>query len=292
MGKSSPKPPAAPDPAATTAAQAAANKEAIQESARVNAVDINSPYGNVTYTKDADGIPTAQNIALTPQGQSIYNTQQDITGTLSSKARDLAGYLPTDQFSLDGIPGLSSDGDMEALRGRVEQSQFDRAMNLLNPQFERDARSLDDTLYNRGMPMGSGEAYDYETGRLRETQADTRLKAAQDAIALGGQEASRQFGLSQAARQQGIADALTERNQPFNEMSAYLQGSPALGQPAQPGLPQYQVPAADAAGNIWNAYNANYNNYAARQQGGNNLLGGLFSLGSAAIGSPWFGGLF
>ena len=59
MGKKSPKAPAAPDPAATAAAQGAINRETAIAQARLNQYDEVTPYGSSTYTptgKTIDGI--------------------------------------------------------------------------------------------------------------------------------------------------------------------------------------------------------------------------------------------
>ncbi len=55
MGKSSPKAPAAPDPAATAAAQTASNKETAYWNAVLNNVNQVTPYGNLTYKQNAGG---------------------------------------------------------------------------------------------------------------------------------------------------------------------------------------------------------------------------------------------
>lgn len=55
MGKSSPKAPAAPDPAATAAAQTATNKETAYWNAVLNNVNQVTPYGNLTYTQSGGG---------------------------------------------------------------------------------------------------------------------------------------------------------------------------------------------------------------------------------------------
>lgn len=53
--KSSPKAPAAPDPAATAAAQTASNKDTAYWNAVLNNVNQVTPYGNLTYTQSGGG---------------------------------------------------------------------------------------------------------------------------------------------------------------------------------------------------------------------------------------------
>ena len=104
MGKKSPSIPAPPDPAKTIAAQTQANKEALRESARINAVDIYSPYGSVTYDQDKHGIPTAQHTTLSEPWAQAFANQGDIASQLSDTARLRAEGVTTQDFSFDSLP--------------------------------------------------------------------------------------------------------------------------------------------------------------------------------------------
>src|SRR5690606_19668276 len=88
---------------------------------------------------------------------------------------------------------------------------------------------------------------------------------------------------TQAQRQQGINETLTQRSQPLNELAALIQGAPAIGTPQFNTPAQYGVQPADVMGATavnqqgrWNAYNA-------AQQQQNAMLSGLFGLGGAGI---------
>lgn len=107
--KSSAPPPV--DVNATAAAQTAANKAAIEASAKVNAVDIEGPYGSTTYTRDANGVPIKQTTALSDSSKAIYDQQQVIgkqladIGTSRLQGIDMSNYstagLPYDPRSVD-----------------------------------------------------------------------------------------------------------------------------------------------------------------------------------------------
>ena len=45
--------------------------------------------------------------------------------------------------------------------------------------------------------------------------------------------------------------------------------------------------STDVSGNMWNAYQANLDRWNAQQAGTNNIMSGLFGLGSAALGNPY-----
>jgi len=78
MSKSSPKTPAAPDPAKTAAAQTASNKETALWSSALNNVNQYTPYGNMTWTLgNADQTPGASS---TPSTTSGSTTSQSNSG--------------------------------------------------------------------------------------------------------------------------------------------------------------------------------------------------------------------
>lgn len=94
-----------PEPVSqTVAAQKDANKDAIETSARINAVDIYSPYGSTTYTKDATGIPTAQTTTLNPDSQYIYDKQLDIGKTMADTAYGRLNGISSTPYTMAGMP--------------------------------------------------------------------------------------------------------------------------------------------------------------------------------------------
>ncbi len=305
-------PPPAPDPAQLASAQGQANIDAIRESARINAIDEFTPYGSLTYERDSRGVPTSRTVALSPEQQRLLTSQTGLANTLAGLAQNQAGFIPQDRFSLAGLPEFASSidfsgipqapgiDDFSADAARVEQATYDRGLSLLQPELDRQRSSLEQSLADRGLPM-TGEAYNTALDRFDTAQGETLSRLAQDAVLAGRGEQSRLFGLGQqarqqaiseqlsdaalgqSARQQGISDALTERGQPFNELSAFLQGSPALQTPNFAPTPQYQVAPPDVLGANQIALNAQQNAYNQQQALNQAGLGGLFGLGSASI---------
>ena len=106
-------------------------------------------------------------------------------------------------------------------------------------------------------------------------------RLAQDAAILQGDLAAGGFG--NQARDAFINELILQRNQPFNELSAFLQGSPSAPTPNFMQQPAFQMQAADLVG-----LQASANQSAASRQAG--LFGALGtlggSLGSAAILAP------
>lgn len=78
-----------------------------------------------------------------------------------------------------------------------------------------------------------------------------------------------------ARRQQALQEQFALRNQPINEITALLSGS----QVAAPNFNQFQpqaFPVTDVAGNIWQNYQGQMNNYNQQMGARNSLLGNLF----------------
>ena len=257
MGKQSA--PQIPDPYKTANAQSQADIKAIQESAKVNAVDQYAPWGSTTFTRDANGVPTKQTINLGSAEQQFYNTSNTIKNALAGKAQGLMNYLPGDKFS----------GPDNGAGDKIAQTLYERKYNLIAPELERADNQLKLQLSERGIPIGS-EIYNDEMNRLNRARSDTLASIAQDATLASGNEYDRQ-----------LANMLTIRNQPFNEVSAFLQGAPAMPTPQFQGSPAYQVQAPNIAGLINDNYKNQLDAYNNQQS---SLSEGLFGIGKAIIG--------
>lgn len=137
--------------------------------------------------------------------------------------------------------------------------------NLASSQFQNQA-------------LGQAQAMDL--GRMQAGN-----QASQQQFAMNSQQAAQQNAL----RQQAIAEQMQRRGMSLNEMNALLTGQ----QVNMPQMPNFMQAGRAETPNILGAtqmgYDAALGQYNANQAGFSNLLGGLFSLGGAAMGAP---GLF
>lgn len=285
MGKSSPSQPAAPDPYATAAAQAAANKEAAIAGANINMVNQYTPQGSLEYTqrgKAEDGTPQySATQTLSPEQQALYDLTaqagQKYGETANAQLDAVSGKLsqPLDYSTLGAAPTIN-----ENTRQATAQAMYDR----LNPQFDRDQAALETRLANQGIQIGS-EAYSAAMGDFNRAKNDARL--ATESQALG--QASQLYGLESTARDRAINEMTQQRQIPLNELAAMLSGSQVQG-PQFVNTPQSQIAPADIAGMTYanysgaqNAYNQNMANSRANTQGLYSLLGA----GAQAGGWAW-----
>lgn len=293
MGSKSSSPPPAPDPAKTAAAQGAANLETAIAQGYLNAANVTSPFGNVTYDTtgtvkvgDKDVPRFEQNIELNPEQQR----QLDLQNSLRERALQLGGGVlenvgsATDSpFNLNGLPQAPGMDDFSADRDKVTQAIIARNQ----PMMDRNRDRLANQLANQGLSIGS-EAYGAAMDDLGRSENDFNLAA----IERGGAEQSRLFGLGQAARQQGIQERTLERSQPINEYATLL----GLGGNVQ--TPQFgqfnpgNIAPTDIAGPMNLQYGNQMAGWQANQQANQATMGGLFGLAGAGLGAGLMPGGF
>lgn len=255
---STPTPPPPPDPTATAAAQSQMNKDTAIAQNNLNTVNQVTPQGSINYSTNgynSDGTPirTATQ-TYSPGEQNVYD--------LGLKTRQNVGQIGVDQSSrigtLLGTPvNLSNDA--------TESRLMDLGRKRLDPVLAQRTAATENDLINRGITPGT-EAYD------RAMKADTQGKNdAYDQLLLGGHS-------------QAVQEALTERNQPINEITALMSGS-QVSQPNFVGnTPQANVAPTDYLGAVNSSNQAAFNNYNAQMTQQNAMIGGLAGLGGAALG--------
>ena len=272
---SPPKPPPAPDYAGAAQAQGAANVETARLEGRMNRPDVVSPY-DITRVTDLPDDRFLQTYTLAPEYEAQRKKQVGISDAYLDTAGRLLEGLPQESFSLANLspqPGMidrSSFAEvptMEALGDyatRVETAYYNRAVNRLQPQFEKQGIDLRTQLINSGIPEGT-TAYNNAFAELRMAQNDTLQGVAAESIRegqaladaqLGRATGLRSFQISDAAsrvaeqermRDRQLADLLLQREIPLSEI-ATLTGLPSPttrgGQVATTGL---DVPATSIA---------------------------------------------
>jgi hypothetical protein len=283
LGKSDPPPP--PDYTAAARAQGGANVQSAIATALLNRPREVTPYGTRDWSQigtmtvpGAEGnaaveLPQYQSsINLTPLGQQRFDQEQRITNQIGNVAESGIGRVQdtfAKPFSFSGADDL--------------QNQAESAyMSRMAPQFQRNRESLKGQLAMQGIDPG-GEAADREYERIAFQENDAKTNAVLNAFKM---------------RPQMLQEDLAIRNQPLNEINALRSGS-------QVNVPQFQnysptsVTAAPMFGAAQAQGNADMQGYNAQTAQQSALMGGLFSLGGAAMGAPiptggtkpwWMGG--
>lgn len=263
MGKS--RAPSPPDPQETAGAQTAQNIGTAIAQQSMNNINQVTPDGSLTYrqtgttrwrdpnTGDYHEIPryTATQ-TLSPQQRRLHSISGDAEINMATLARDQSARL-------GDLLGAPVDINNESTEARL----MELGRSRLDPALERRRETLRTTLSNQGIKEGS-EAFDRAMARNSESEND-----AYNQLLLTG-------------RGQAVQEALAERNQPVNEISALMSGS-QVSQPQFVSTNPAQIANVDRAGLEHAAYQGELANWQQRQQQRSAAMGGLFGLGARAI---------
>lgn len=216
------------------------------------------PTGSYSWTDPYTGqrydIPTfTRTTTLSPEQQAIANKQNAAKLNLAGLAADQSGFL---QNYLSKPVSLDND----ATEARLLELGRKRLDPMLADRREAEATRL----ANQGIRLGS-TAYDKAMGLVDQGENDALVQ-----LLLQG-------------RGQAVQEALTERNQPINEISALMSGS-QVSQPQFMGSTVGAIPTTDNSA-IIASYDDQRRRIAEAEQAS---LGGLFkgvlNFGSTLIG--------
>lgn len=255
--------PTPPDPNATAAAQTGMNRDTALSTQLTNMTNQNTPSGSLNYNQTGNNTyvdSTGKTVSI-PQftaTQSLSPAEQGIFNTGEQTKQNLADIGQQQSAKIGGILGTNVDLSNNAVEGRL----MDLGSKRLDPMFARSDDALRTRLTNQGIMPGS-QAWNAEMTQAGQTKND-----AYNQLLLTGHG-------------QAVQQALTERNQPLNEISALMSGS-QVSQPNFTNTPQTQVAGVDYGGMVNQNYQGQVQQQQIAQSGQNALMGGLFGLAGTA----------
>lgn len=286
MGK--PKAQPVPDPAATAAAQGAANKETAIAQAGLNYVNQNTPAGSQTYKQIgtwSDGTPRYQSdISLSPDQQALYDKQNQFGIGLSDLANSQVGSIQNNlatPFDETGLPAAPK-GDQQFVDS-AGKALYDQATSRLNPQWAQTEDALRTRLTNQGIVDPNSEAYRTAMANFGRDKNDAYTSASNAATANASQAAQNLFSMGTTARGNAVQEALTRRELPLNEAVALMGGSGGVQMPQFANLPQTGMANTDVIGAYNLANQVGMNNVNAKNAASSSLTGALGGLGGSAL---------
>lgn len=222
-----------------------------------------NPSGSLTYKQIgtwADGTPRFEATTALNQGeQSIYDTGLTTRQNVANIGRDQSARISE-------LLGKPVNLNNEATEARLMELGSKR----LDPRFARESSALETNLINRGIRPGS-KAYETMRGQFDQGKNDAYTQ-----LLLQG-------------RGQAVQEALTERNQPINEITALMSNS-QVSQPNFTNTPQPGVAPTDVIGAQQQSLNQQNVGYQGQLSQNQALMSGLFGLGSAGLGGWAQGG--
>lgn len=270
-GKGDSPPP--PDYVGAANATAAGNREAAIAQTEANRVNQYTPYGNLVYNQygtSSAGNPLWEvTQSLSPSEQQKLNLNNQLS----------LGLLDTANQGLNTVNKVLSDpaidqSKLTSMPVNPGETYADAANRLMQPNFDRQQEALRQQMANQGIGLGT-DAYSAAERDLADQQNRARLQATMAGM-----------GQDLTTRQQGIQEQAYMKNYPLNVINALRTGN-QVQNPNFVNVPQQSFAAGpDILGATQAGYNAQVANYNAQQQAGSNFMGGLMSLGSAAMGAP------
>jgi hypothetical protein len=231
-----------------------ANMQGAQAATAANRVNQMTPYGGLQY----------QQTGVDAQGNPIWSATQTLAPQFQTAFGNIAKQV--EQTTGQGFnPNLPSYGINPG------ETYSDAIMRRLQPQQERQSKSLDVQLANQGIMPGS-EAYNTAKTQLAQAQNDQLTSAI-----VGGM----QTGLT--ANQQAYNQALTNYQLPLATLSQFKSATtPSYVNP----YTQAAVAGPDYLGAYTTGQNAQLAANAAQQAGQAGITSGLFNLAGTAIANP------
>lgn len=296
---SSKQPPALPDYSALSEQEAAQNLDLARSTTQANRPNVFNPYGSRIWEQDPEN-PDQWNMteSLSPEWKTLmdqYTSQQGQIGDIGAGAIQRAGEAISSPFSIGAAPTYQGQSTPLPTYGEHRQKVTDAMLSRVNTDVSRDRDSIASNLIARGIPEGS-EAFNREMERMDRQLTDARQQAEISAADLAGKEYQSaisgremtnnelmdQYSTGLKTHQQGVADALTQRQVPLGEMGAFSSAAPSMPNFGSWGT-MPNVPGPDLTGAAQNTYAGQMGQYNANVGQQNALMSGLFSLGSAAL---------
>ncbi|SEO77515.1 hypothetical protein [Nitrosovibrio sp. Nv6] len=243
---------------------------------RLLGVSTSSPVApdRSAFMSSGDGLTPTVTQTLSPEQQALFDQSNRISqglGDLAEGGIDRVGSMLGTQFDMSKIPDQAVAG----------QQGWDNAYNAITqrnqPFMDRRREMTETQLSNQGIFRGS-EAHGNAQRDLATQENDFNLGAQQQATA----QQQAQFGMDTQARQNAISQEAFLRQLPLNEINALRSGA-IINVPQFQGFQGQQMAASPIMQATQAQDQANMGRYNIQSGNANNMMSGLFGLGSSGM---------
>ena len=156
-------------------------------------------------------------------GEGLYDPNREVANTMAvvPKANDLltsqidrTNRVFGRELNYNNAPAMPIAN--EQTRNAVSDAMYNRAASRLDPRFNQMGSDLESKLAAQGITQGS-QAYDREIDNLARDRNDAYSIAQNDAEVMGTDAMQKLFGMGLSARQQGVNETNTIRDQASKE---------------------------------------------------------------------------
>lgn len=277
-GKGGGSAPSYPDPYTVAGATTQTNEATASYNKALNLNNYTNPFGSQTTVQTGTDPNT---------GAPIYSTQISANPQLQQQLSSLLGQTGQsagiNSQALNGLMGLSrsiNPAAAQAAQANGQNASYQSAMGYLTPQFSQQQESLDAQLANQGLAPGS-QAWNNAQANLARNQTFAQQQAINQAQLTGSQIGTQnlQNQLAGINTQAGLFGQMVGVGQvPYSNLQTIAQMIPGYS-----GTAQSSAAPANIAQQFQNQYQSQLAGYNANQSSSNQMMDGLFGLGSAAM---------
>jgi hypothetical protein len=302
------------------AAQTQSNQQTALYQSQLNNVNTSGPYGSVNYDYNPTSNQWSQSTTLSPAEQSIFQEGTQAQGTALGIANNQLGNVATalntalpatgplaNNVTAGPIQGSIGNQNVNQAVDQTIGSQYGAMMGLQQPQMQQAAEQEQAQLTAQGLNPNDA-AYQNAMTLFGNQQAQEYAQTANNAVQAGNAEQNTLFGqqaaqgqfanaaqsqafgegqsnaaLYNAANQQDFTNSAYAQELPINEFNSLMSSGQVNAPTSTPA--QTSVSPTDVLGAYGLQAQQEQNAYASQLAQYQSGLGGLFSLGSAAIGT-------
>lgn len=237
MGKSTPQPPAAPDPMMVANAQTGTNLDTAIAQSGLNNVNRVGPGGSTTFTAGTQGsgqgytdpqtgrwVPQyTETTSLSPLGNQLLGGQSTLAGEYLPMLADAGANVQPLNINGGANAGIVNQGP-QALDANVANAVYGEQKGFLDPQWQQQQKDLQDQLSRQGIPLGS-DAYNNAMTQFNNSKTQAYQAASGNAIGQGAGIAGQNFGLALQGQNQGVNLQQLQQTNPIALLSMLTAGA-------------------------------------------------------------------
>jgi len=179
-------------------------RQRYDESLLTNLPNEQNALGGRRYTRDPETGQLVMSDSLSPGQQALFDAETGADATAAGIASGMLGGMRQDRYDpnslKNGIPGANTED-----RKKVEDSVYANLTQDFEGDQKQQREDFEQMMSERGIPVGS-DNYKSALDRFEKGWDRKKLEARNQAIAAGGDEMTRQFGLNLQAHNTEMGD--------------------------------------------------------------------------------------
>ncbi len=185
------------------------NNSLIGKTGNVNSATNKAVQSNISKTNTEN----VNKQDLAESSSNITKAGIGVAGDLLNQGNFSTAFNPT-------LTARTGTGNLVADRQRIEDEVFNRLTRGMDTAKNSEREQLSQTLYNRGIPLGS-ELYDKQMEEFDRKYDLAKQDARGQAVQMGGDEYARSFGIGEQTRANELSEQSNIHNQRIGDVGTF-----------------------------------------------------------------------